>query len=143
MAESFRGRKGIIIGGGASGLMAAITAAKQGADVTVLEHTARPGKKILSTGNGKCNLTNLYMDPSCYRSDQSGFETAAIRNFPPTAAAIYIRCPVRRRRSSMHCSGERTVRESGSLRNVKSGTRKDRKTVFRSRQTVGSIQVIS
>ena len=73
MAESFRGRKGIIIGGGASGLMAAITAAKQGADVTVLEHTARPGKKILSTGNGKCNLTNLYMDPSCYRSDQSGF----------------------------------------------------------------------
>lgn len=53
MAESFRGRKGIIIGGGASGFMAAITAAKQGADVTVLEHTARPGKKILSTGNGQ------------------------------------------------------------------------------------------
>ena len=91
MAESFRGRKGIIIGGGASGLMAAITAAKQGADVTVLEHTARPGKKILSTGNGKCNLTNLYMDPSCYRSDQSGFETAAIRNFPPSAATAFFR----------------------------------------------------
>ena len=91
MAETFRGRKGIIIGGGASGLMAAITAAKQGADVTVLEHTARPGKKILSTGNGKCNLTNLYMDPSCYRSDQSGFETAAIRNFPPSAATAFFR----------------------------------------------------
>ena len=91
MAESFRGRKGIIIGGGASGLMAAITAAKQGAAVTVLEHTARPGKKILSTGNGKCNLTNLYMDPSCYRSDQSGFETAAIRNFPPSAATAFFR----------------------------------------------------
>lgn len=91
MAESFRGRKGIIIGGGASGFMAAITAAKQGADVTVLEHTARPGKKILSTGNGKCNLTNLYMDPSCYRSDQSGFETAAIRNFPPSAATAFFR----------------------------------------------------
>ncbi len=91
MAENFRGRKGIIIGGGASGLMAAITAAKQGAAVTVLEHTARPGKKILSTGNGKCNLTNLYMDPSCYRSDQSGFETAAIRNFPPSAATAFFR----------------------------------------------------
>ena len=91
MAESFRGRKGINIGGGASGLMAAITAAKQGAAVTVLEHTARPGKKILSTGNGKCNLTNLYMDPSCYRSDQSGFETAAIRNFPPSAATAFFR----------------------------------------------------
>ena len=48
MAENFRGRKGIIIGGGASGLMAAITAAEQGAAVTVIEHTARPGKKILS-----------------------------------------------------------------------------------------------
>lgn len=43
MAESFRGRKGIIIGGGASGLMAAITAAKQGADVTVLE--TRPDRE--------------------------------------------------------------------------------------------------
>ena len=73
MTENFRGRKGIIIGGGASGLMAAITAAEQGAAVTVIEHTARPGKKILSTGNGKCNLTNLYMDPSFYRSDEKGF----------------------------------------------------------------------
>ena len=53
--------------------MAAITAAEQGAVVTVIEHTARPGKKILSTGNGKCNLTNLYMDPSFYRSDEKGF----------------------------------------------------------------------
>ena len=78
MAERLRGKKGIIIGGGASGLMAAITAAKKGASVTVLEHTVRPGKKILSTGNGKCNLTNLYMDPSCYRSEQTGFEEAAI-----------------------------------------------------------------
>ena len=41
MTENFRGRKGIIIGGGASGLMAAITAAEQGAAVTVIEHTAR------------------------------------------------------------------------------------------------------
>ena len=73
MTENFRGRKGIIIGGGASGLMAAITAAEQGAVVTVIEHTARPGKKILSTGNGKCNLTNLYMDPSFYRSDERAF----------------------------------------------------------------------
>ncbi len=46
MTENFRGRKGIIIGGGASGLMAAITAAEQGAVVTVIEHTARPGRRI-------------------------------------------------------------------------------------------------
>ena len=118
MAENFRGRKGIIIGGGASGLMAAITAAEQGAAVTVIEHTARPGKKILSTGNGKCNLTNLYMDPSFYRSDEKGFWGTAIRNFPPKAAVAFFRnlgvltmdaadmstlCPVRRRRFWMSC----------------------------------------
>ena len=91
MAERLRGKKGIIIGGGASGLMAAITAAKKGASVTVLEHTVRPGKKILSTGNGKCNLTNLYMDPSCYRSEQKGFEEAAIEKFPPSATVSFFR----------------------------------------------------
>ena len=48
-----------IIGGGASGLMAAIMAARQGAQVTILEHKDRVGKKILMTGNGRCNLTNM------------------------------------------------------------------------------------
>ncbi len=47
-----------IIGGGAAGLTAAIQAATECNEVTVLEHTDRVGKKILSTGNGKCNLTN-------------------------------------------------------------------------------------
>lgn len=50
-------KKIAIIGCGASGMMAAITAARLGAEVTIYEH-ANPGKKILSTGNGKCNLTN-------------------------------------------------------------------------------------
>lgn len=49
----------VIIGGGASGLMAAITAARLGACVTIVEHKDRVGKKILMTGNGKCNLTNM------------------------------------------------------------------------------------
>lgn len=48
----------VVIGGGASGLAAAIAAAENGAVVTVLEHKDRVGKKILMTGNGKCNLTN-------------------------------------------------------------------------------------
>ena len=47
-----------IIGGGASGLVAAISAARNGALVTVLEAGERVGRKILSTGNGKCNFTN-------------------------------------------------------------------------------------
>lgn len=49
----------IVIGGGASGMIAAIAAAKNGANVIILEKNDRVGKKILSTGNGKCNLTNL------------------------------------------------------------------------------------
>lgn len=52
-------KKVVIIGGGASGLMAAITAAHKGACVTVIEHKDKIGKKILMTGNGKCNLTNV------------------------------------------------------------------------------------
>ena len=46
----------IIVGAGASGMMAAITAARNGAKVVILEHKDRIGKKILSTGNGRCNL---------------------------------------------------------------------------------------
>ena len=51
-----------IIGGGASGMMAAIAAAQRGADVTILERRDRIGKKLLATGNGRCNLGNLDMD---------------------------------------------------------------------------------
>lgn len=54
-------RKVLIVGAGASGLMAAVTAARAGAQVTVLEAMERPGRKLLLTGNGRCNLTN--MDP--------------------------------------------------------------------------------
>lgn len=55
-----------VIGGGASGMMAAITAAGEGASVTLFEANERVGKKILSTGNGKCNLGNLSLDSHCY-----------------------------------------------------------------------------
>ena len=48
-----------VIGAGASGIVAAITAVKYGAEVTLFEKNDRVGKKILSTGNGKCNLGNL------------------------------------------------------------------------------------
>ncbi len=52
-------KKIAIIGGGASGMMAAIAAAENGAEVTLFEKNDRIGKKILATGNGKCNFTNL------------------------------------------------------------------------------------
>ncbi len=71
----------LIIGGGASGLMAAIAAARQGAGVRVLEHKERMGKKLLSTGNGKCNMTNLQLDEGCYFCSEPEFPMAVIRRF--------------------------------------------------------------
>ncbi len=73
----------IIIGGGASGMMAAITAAQlnKKAKVILIEHGDRLGKKILVTGNGKCNLTNRNMDISCYRSDNLSFVEDALSLF--------------------------------------------------------------
>lgn len=56
-----------IIGGGASGMTAAVAAAWAGADVTLLEGGDRVGRKILSTGNGKCNLGNLHLSEKEYR----------------------------------------------------------------------------
>ncbi len=51
-----------IIGGGVSGMIAAITAAKCGSQVTIFEHMPRIGKKLLFTGNGRCNISNVDMD---------------------------------------------------------------------------------
>lgn len=61
-------RRVAVIGGGASGMMAAITAAGEGADVTLYERNDRLGKKILATGNGKCNLSNEEMSGEKYHS---------------------------------------------------------------------------
>ena len=70
-----------VIGGGAAGMMAAITAAREGVRVTILEHKDRIGKKILSTGNGRCNFTNTYQTPACYRSDNRDFAWNIIQKF--------------------------------------------------------------
>lgn len=70
-----------VIGGGASGLVAAIMAAREGASVAVIEHMDRAGKKILSTGNGRCNLTNLKMDSDCYRCSRKDFPMKVIEGF--------------------------------------------------------------
>ena len=71
----------LIIGAGASGLMAAIWAAKGGAHVTVLEGNDKPGRKLLASGNGKCNLTNLTQNPSCYRGTDPQFLWEIVRQF--------------------------------------------------------------
>ncbi|MDD2972437.1 MAG: NAD(P)/FAD-dependent oxidoreductase [Lachnospiraceae bacterium] len=74
-------KKVIVVGGGASGIMAAITAAEHGASVTILEHKDRIGKKILMTGNGKCNLSNLSFSDSDYYTDTPGFLSPVFQQF--------------------------------------------------------------
>ncbi len=70
-----------VIGGGAAGMMAAITAAREGAEVTIYEHTERLGKKILSTGNGKCNLTNMDLSAEHYHSSNSELVKHCLQRF--------------------------------------------------------------
>lgn len=70
-----------VIGGGASGIMAAITAAREGAGVTVLERMNRVGKKILATGNGRCNLTNTGINVSRYHGKHHEFCMNAFKEF--------------------------------------------------------------
>ena len=70
----------IIVGGGASGMVAAISAAREGAKVTIIEHQNKLGKKILSTGNGKCNLTNEYMVAECFRGEDLSIVDTVLRN---------------------------------------------------------------
>lgn len=71
----------IVVGGGASGMMAAISAKRQGADVTIFERNARIGKKILATGNGRCNFTNINTDISYYHGNNPKFANNALSQF--------------------------------------------------------------
>lgn len=71
-----------IVGGGASGMLAAITAAEQGASVLLLERNDALGKKILATGNGKCNLTNTVLHSGCYYSDDLSLVEKVIADYP-------------------------------------------------------------
>ena len=71
----------IIVGAGASGLMAGIMAARNGAAVTILEQNEKPGKKINATGNGRCNYTNLAMPENAYRGEHPEFVQEALAQF--------------------------------------------------------------
>ena len=70
-----------VIGGGAAGMMAAIWAARSGAEVTILEKNDRIGKKILATGNGKCNFANRQIAQTCYYGSGSERVMKLIQQF--------------------------------------------------------------
>lgn len=71
----------LIAGGGAAGIMAALTASKNGADVLIIEKMGQIGKKILATGNGKCNYTNYYQSEECYKGEKPSFAWKALQIF--------------------------------------------------------------
>jgi predicted Rossmann fold flavoprotein len=73
----------LIAGGGAAGLMAAIEAGKRGARVAVLERADRPGKKILISGGGRCNFTNLHARPDNFLSTNPHFAKSALARYTP------------------------------------------------------------
>ena len=70
-----------VIGGGAAGMMAAITAADCGHSVTLLERQARVGRKLMATGNGRCNLTNRHAAPAHYHGEDSDWCAYALAAF--------------------------------------------------------------
>lgn len=82
----------IVVGAGASGMMAAIMAARAGAHVLLLEHTDTLGKKILSTGNGKCNYTNMEQGGACYRGGDPAFVLPALSSFSPSDTIDFFEC---------------------------------------------------
>ncbi|MGI6486338.1 MAG: NAD(P)/FAD-dependent oxidoreductase [Tepidanaerobacteraceae bacterium] len=83
-----KSKKVIVVGGGASGIIAAIAARRMGAEVKILERNPRIGKKILVTGNGRCNFTNIHANVHDYSGENREFVTGALSRFsiPETIA---------------------------------------------------------
>ncbi len=73
----------IIIGGGAAGLMCAIEAGRRGRRAVVLEHADRVGKKILISGGGRCNFTNIHCRPENFLSANPHFAKSALARYAP------------------------------------------------------------
>ena len=81
-----------VIGGGASGMLAALTAAEDKTQrVLLLERQQRLGRKLLATGNGRCNLTNTGASPANYHGEDAAFARPALEAFPPAAALAFFR----------------------------------------------------
>ncbi|MFL1404484.1 NAD(P)/FAD-dependent oxidoreductase [Marinobacter sp. M1N3S26] len=73
----------VIIGAGAAGLMCAATAGYRGRRVLVIERSAKPGRKILMSGGGRCNFTNLNSSPANFLSDNPHFCISALKRYRP------------------------------------------------------------
>jgi hypothetical protein len=74
----------VIVGAGAAGLMCAIEAARRGRRVALLDHADRVGKKILISGGGRCNFTNLHCRPENFLSSNPHFARSALARYKPS-----------------------------------------------------------
>ena len=74
----------VIIGAGAAGLMCAMTAAARGRQVLFIDHSNKAGKKILMSGGGRCNFTNMYADPANFFSQNPHFCKSALARYTPS-----------------------------------------------------------
>src|SRR5260370_41264618 len=73
----------LVLGAGAAGLLCAIEAGKRGRRVAVLEHADRIGKKILISGGGRCNFTNIHCQPDNFISANEHFAKSALARYTP------------------------------------------------------------
>src|SRR5258708_37890941 len=73
----------IVIGGGAAGLFCAIEAGKRGRRVLVIEHNSEVGRKIIISGGGRCNFTNIHTSPENFISKNPHFCKSALAGYTP------------------------------------------------------------
>ena len=73
----------VIIGAGAAGLMCALTAGARGRRVLLIDHATKAGKKILMSGGGRCNFTNMYTEPENFSSQNPPFCKSALARYTP------------------------------------------------------------
>lgn len=73
----------IVLGAGAAGMMCAAVAGQRGRAVLLIDHADEPGKKILISGGGRCNFTNLNTAPECFLSKNPHFAKSALRRYRP------------------------------------------------------------
>ena len=82
----------IVLGGGAAGLMCAIEIGRRGRSVLLLEHNERLGKKILISGGGRCNFTNVNAGPEHFLSSNPHFHKSALARFTPADFIAMVEC---------------------------------------------------
>ena len=73
----------VVLGAGAAGMMCALEAGKRGRRVLLLDKADKPGRKILISGGGRCNFTNLHTHPACYLSQNPHFCKSALARYTP------------------------------------------------------------